>query len=95
MEQHLQFSLKRALISTALIAIGCFGISLATRWQEMDGPVRFLSETLFYSSPMLFGTGVGLLFKKMGGGNLDGFTRGSDRWIVLFAGVRSVNTKSN
>jgi hypothetical protein len=62
----MQFTLKRLLIATALIAVGCFGISLMPRWDDVPHHwiVRGSSGLLIWTSLGWIGAGVGLLFGR-------------------------------
>jgi hypothetical protein len=70
-----QFTIKRALASTALIAVGCLGLSMWVpgRFDAIDyGPMKtaiFICES---SCCIWISAGVGLLFNRMSGGALAG-----------------------
>jgi hypothetical protein len=71
-----QFTLKRAMLSTALIAVGCFGISLWTRGDSHSRPINLYTLTLALfaqSCLMWIGAGLGTLFNKWRTGALIGW----------------------
>ena len=60
-----QFTLKRLLISTALIAVGCLGISVAMRSDaDLSGPIWYLYFVLALTAPAWIGAGIGLPFNR-------------------------------
>ena len=59
----MRFSLKRLLLSTALIAVGCFGISLMTR-EELYDNWMFVRIALFVSSPIWICAAIAVPFNR-------------------------------
>jgi hypothetical protein len=84
-----QFTLKRALASTALIAVGCLGLSLwiPGRFDAInDAPLRIIVATCGWSCCVWIGAGIGLLFNR----TQDGAGWGVLGQIALLLSVGSV-----
>ena len=59
-----QITLKRAMLATALIAVGCLGLSLGLQWHLLPPDSQAFAVPLAMTWFVWIGAGVGLLFGR-------------------------------